>query len=150
MWGTLSDKRTDLSFKLQLVLASADFLGFESRRTHDQILLSQIPPTWGARSLYLYPPGTGWPSYTPRHSVPVSSPPRTRRATVEVFDPSYTWVSRPTVKVKVTLRLAVYRQLVRHGVKPLETHDQRFFQLNPCGNRPYATYSLTRRWVCLL
>jgi hypothetical protein len=31
------------------------------------------------------------------------------------------------VKVKVTLQLAVYRQSVRHGAKPLETHDQRFF-----------------------
>jgi hypothetical protein len=26
---------------------------------------SETPPTWRARSLYLYPPGTGWPSYTP-------------------------------------------------------------------------------------
>jgi hypothetical protein len=31
------------------------------------------------------------------------------------------------VKVKVTLRLEVYRQSVRLGVRPLETHDQRFF-----------------------
>jgi hypothetical protein len=31
------------------------------------------------------------------------------------------------VKVKVTLRLAVYRQSVRLGFKPLETHDQTFF-----------------------
>jgi hypothetical protein len=31
------------------------------------------------------------------------------------------------VKVKVTLRLAVYGQSVYLGVKPLETHDQRFF-----------------------
>jgi hypothetical protein len=31
------------------------------------------------------------------------------------------------VKVKVTLRLAAYRQSVRLGVKPLETHDQTFF-----------------------
>jgi hypothetical protein len=31
------------------------------------------------------------------------------------------------VKVKVTLRRAVYRQSVRLGVKPLETHDQNFF-----------------------
>jgi hypothetical protein len=30
-------------------------------------------------------------------------------------------------KVKVTLRLAVYRQSVRLDVKPLETHDQTFF-----------------------
>jgi hypothetical protein len=31
------------------------------------------------------------------------------------------------VKVNVTLRLAVYRQLVRLGVKHLETHDLRAF-----------------------
>jgi hypothetical protein len=31
------------------------------------------------------------------------------------------------VNVRVTLRLGVYRQSVRLGVKPLETHDQRFF-----------------------
>jgi hypothetical protein len=55
------------------------------------------------------------------------------------------------VKVRVTLRLAVYRQSVRLGVKPLETHDQTFFfQLNSCGNSSYVTSSLTRRWVCLL
>jgi hypothetical protein len=45
-------------------------------------------PTWRARSPYLYPPGTGWPSYTPRHWVPFSSPPTSRRATVEVFEPA--------------------------------------------------------------
>jgi hypothetical protein len=57
------------------------------------------------------------------------------------------WVK---VKVKVTLRLAVYRQSVRLGVKPLETHDQIFFfQLNSCDNSPYVASSLTRRWVCL-
>jgi hypothetical protein len=40
------------------------------------------------RSPYLlvYPPGTGWPSYTHRHWVPFSSPPTTRRATVELCE----------------------------------------------------------------
>jgi hypothetical protein len=28
-------------------------------------------PTWRARSPYLYPPVTGWPSYTPRYWVPL-------------------------------------------------------------------------------
>jgi hypothetical protein len=32
------------------------------------------PPTWRTRSPYLYPPGTGWPSYTPGHWVPFSFP----------------------------------------------------------------------------
>jgi hypothetical protein len=56
----------------------------------------------------------------------------------------------PVFKVNVTLRLAVYRQSVRLGVKPLESHDQIFFfRLNSCGNSPYVASSLTRRWVCL-
>jgi hypothetical protein len=55
------------------------------------------------------------------------------------------------VKVRVTLRLAVYRQSVRLCAKPHETHDQRvLFQLNSCGNSPYVTSFLTRRWGCLL
>jgi hypothetical protein len=54
------------------------------------------------------------------------------------------------VRVKVTLRLAVYRQSVRLGVKSLETHDQRFFQESSCSHSPYVTPSLTKRWVCLL
>jgi hypothetical protein len=32
-------------------------------------LYFETPPTWRARFLYLFPPGTGWPSYTPGHSV---------------------------------------------------------------------------------
>jgi hypothetical protein len=35
--------------------------------------------------------------------------------------------SKVKVKFRFTLRLAVYRQSVRLGVKPLETYDQRFF-----------------------
>jgi hypothetical protein len=33
---------------------------------------------------------------------------------------------------------------------PLRSTSRDFFQLNPCGNSPYVTSSLTRRWVCLL
>jgi hypothetical protein len=29
----------------------------------------EIPSTWKPRSLYLYPPGTGWPSYSPQALV---------------------------------------------------------------------------------
>jgi hypothetical protein len=42
LWGALSDKRTDLSFFMLLVLASAVFLRSESLSTCDHILLSQI------------------------------------------------------------------------------------------------------------
>jgi hypothetical protein len=33
---------------------------------------------------------------------------------------------------------------------PLRLTTRFFFQLNSCGNSPYVTSSLTRRWVCLL
>jgi hypothetical protein len=33
---------------------------------------------------------------------------------------------------------------------PWDSRPQIFFQLNPCGHRPYVTSSLTRRWVCCL
>jgi hypothetical protein len=64
--------------------------------------------------------------------------------------PYETDLVRVRARVRVTLRLAVYSQSRRLGVKPLETHDQYFYQLNPCGHSPYVTSSLTRRWVCLL
>jgi hypothetical protein len=37
----------------------------------------ETPPTWRTRSLYLYPPGTGWPGYTPRLWVLLRTPLRT-------------------------------------------------------------------------
>jgi hypothetical protein len=62
---------------------------------------SRLPPTWRARSPYLYPPGTGWPGYTPRHWVPFSSPPTTRRAMV-LFERAIHWQD---ISCKNTLRL---------------------------------------------
>jgi hypothetical protein len=35
-------------------------------------LRSETPPTWRATSPFLYPPGTGWPIYTPRHLLRLS------------------------------------------------------------------------------
>jgi hypothetical protein len=54
--------------QLLLILASAFILRSESRKTHDHILLSQIrdSPKLEPRSPYLYPPRTGWLSYTLR------------------------------------------------------------------------------------
>jgi hypothetical protein len=42
IWGALSDKRTDLSFTIAAVFASAVILRSESRGDHDLLLLSQI------------------------------------------------------------------------------------------------------------
>jgi hypothetical protein len=72
--------------QLLLVLASAVILGSESRGTRDHILLSQVRDSPKLEDQVPIPPGTGWPSYTPRHCIPFSSPPMTRRATVEVFE----------------------------------------------------------------
>jgi hypothetical protein len=59
--------------------------------------------------------------------------------------------SRIGVRVRVTLRLAVYRQSVRLSAEPLETHGQKSFsQLNTCRHSPYKKSSLTGRWVCNL
>jgi hypothetical protein len=55
---------------------------------------SRILKTWRAKSPYLHPPGTGWHGYTPRHWVPFTSPPTTRRATVEIFEPAFPRASR--------------------------------------------------------
>jgi hypothetical protein len=52
-------------------------------------------------------------------------------------------------RIGVTLRLGVYRQSVRLGDKPFETHDQ-IFQLNTCLHRPYVPSTMTRGWVCSL
>jgi hypothetical protein len=49
---------------------------------------SETPPTWKARLPHLHPPRTGRPSYTPGHWVPFRSSFTTRRATVEVLQPS--------------------------------------------------------------
>jgi hypothetical protein len=62
---------------------------------------------------------------------------------------SATTVVTVLVRIRVPLRLAVYRQSLRLGVKPLETHGQNFFsQLSTYGHSPYITSSLTRGWVC--
>jgi hypothetical protein len=109
--------------RLQLLLtfASAVILRSESRGTHNHILLSQIrdSPPWRARSPYLYPPGTWWPSYTPRHWVPFSSPPTTRRATVEVLEPAST---RATLKHMLFNIVPVYIRIssIGHAGKDLK------------------------------
>jgi hypothetical protein len=39
---------------------------------------AETPPTWRIKFPYLFPPGTWWPSYTPRPSVPFTSSLTTR------------------------------------------------------------------------
>jgi hypothetical protein len=60
------------------------------------------------------------------------------------------WSYSARVRVRVTIRLAVYLHSVQLGDKPLETQDHYFFQLNSCDYSPYVTSYLTRGWVCRL
>jgi hypothetical protein len=86
------NKRLLCLLQLSLALASAVTLGSESRWTLD-IVLSKVrvsPNLEGQVPVYINPPGTGWPSYTPRYWVSFSSLPTTRRATVEVSKPAST------------------------------------------------------------
>jgi hypothetical protein len=104
MWGALPVTREWVCrLELMLVLARAVFLGPSpvGPVTIFYCLRFETLPTWRARSSYSYPPGTGWPSYTPRHWV-------------------HSWCSESQslyVKVKVTLRLTV-GQSVSLGVEP--------------------------------
>jgi hypothetical protein len=87
---------------------------------------SETPPTWRARFPYLYPPGTGWPSYTPGHWIPFLWPLSTRRdCGGSILTRLHTgW----EVKVKVTLRptsVSMFWCLAQSG-----TFDQRFFFFN--------------------
>jgi hypothetical protein len=69
--------------QLLLVLASAVILGSDPRETRDHILLSQFrdsPNLEGQVPVFI----------SPRNRVPFSSPPTTRRATLEVFEPAST------------------------------------------------------------
>jgi hypothetical protein len=121
--------------RLQLLLtfASAFILRSESRRTHDHIVLSQIrdSPNLEARSPHLYPPGTGWPSYTPRNLVPFPSPFTTRRATVEVIRTLlHTLDSQSAMSWRVNSRQTEYKtqhnRLLKKWIYVCSTEVNRF------------------------
>jgi hypothetical protein len=116
-----------------LLVQFAVTLGPKSCRTHGHILLSQLrlPQTWRARSPYLYPPGTGWPSYTPGTGFP-----------------------NLEVEVEVNLRPTVSRPMCPGVRRPSGTHDQFFFLLEISFRQLWLCYfvapSLTRRRICNL
>jgi hypothetical protein len=92
MWDALSDQRMGLSF----TIVAGPRQGSHSRVRVPRGSLpyftlsdSRLPQPEG-QVPYLYPPGTGWPSYTPGHWVPISSPATTLRDTVEVYEPTST------------------------------------------------------------
>jgi hypothetical protein len=86
-------------------------------------LMFDTPPTWRARSPYLYPPGTGWPSFIPRHWVPFSSPPTT--PTVEISEPASTWEGQLHQHKAGYINKAWDKSnaRVKTNIKELRTHD---------------------------
>jgi hypothetical protein len=87
IWAALSDERTVLSFIIDA--------GF-NQRSHSRgrvprdswpyftVSDSRLSQSGGPGSRIYIP--RKWPGYTPRHWVPFSLPPTTRRATVKVFE----------------------------------------------------------------
>jgi hypothetical protein len=69
---------------LLLLLGLASAVHWDSRR-YFIVPIFGTPSTWRARSPHLYPPGTGWPSYTLGQCVPFLLPLTTHRVMVEVF-----------------------------------------------------------------
>jgi hypothetical protein len=81
---------------------------------------SRLPLTWSARFPYLYTPRTGWPSYTPKHWVPFSSPPATHRATVEVLEPASTRTLKTTFRPNNIYNCSSYLTGNKHITSPLQ------------------------------
>jgi hypothetical protein len=94
---------------LLLLLVLASTFPRDSR-PYFVVPILETSPTWRARSPYLYPPGTGWPRYTPGYWVPFPFPLMTRRAAVEVFYPASTWENA----WRSECPSLILRRLVRH------------------------------------
>jgi hypothetical protein len=106
---------------------------------------------WRARSLYLYCPGTGWPSYTPGHWVPFLSPLTTRRdyggGILTRLHMGWYHICN---KFELFLRSTVSWPGCL-GVRPLYwTHDQIFITVRHLQSSCCGAPSLTRGLVCNL
>jgi hypothetical protein len=78
-------------------------------------------------------------------------PRRDKRKSLLIWWVSYGRYASFRVRVRITLRLALYHQSVRLGDNPLRlTTINSFFQLDTCCHSPYITSPLTRGWVCRL
>jgi hypothetical protein len=63
----------------------------------------EILPTWRTRSLYLYPPGTGWPSYNPRHWVPFAYPLTSQGYGARILTPLHSGTVSLSLSLSVSL-----------------------------------------------
>jgi hypothetical protein len=75
MWSSLSVETTGLSFTIAADPRQHSLSRVRVPRDswpYFSVSGSRLPQPWGPSPHYLYSPGTGWPSYTPRHWVPFS------------------------------------------------------------------------------
>jgi hypothetical protein len=102
---------------LLLVLDGAITFRPESRGTRDHILLPQIRSSSNlVREVPVFiSPGTVWPSYIPKQRVLFSSPPTTRRAAEQLFQPTYTRGPRKMIPV-IRLRHEQQRRFFHYFV----------------------------------
>jgi hypothetical protein len=92
MWGVFSDVRTGMFYNCCWPSpARSSSCPSPAGLAMFYCLSFDTPLTWRTRSLYVYPLEIGWPPFTPRHWVPFSSPFKTRRVTLKVFEPASTW-----------------------------------------------------------
>jgi hypothetical protein len=112
--------------QLLLVLVSAVILKSEFRGTHEHILLSQIrdsPNLEGQVNVFISPE-QGGTVISPGSGFLFRRLLRLARLRWRYSTPPPHGIFISGIRVRVTLRLAVYRKSVRLGDKPLETHDQ--------------------------
>jgi hypothetical protein len=89
-----------------------------------------------------------WPYFTVLASrPPFSSPPTTRRATVEVFDPTST---RKWIRSELLYDWRFTANQFVLAPSPLRPTVRNIIQLNTCRHSPYVKSFLTRGWVCRL
>jgi hypothetical protein len=87
VWSDLSDKKAGLSFKIAAGPCEQQSFSGRVARVLMQIFSCLTFET---------PRETGWPSYTRRHWVSFSTPPTTRRAAIQLFEPAEPVSTRST------------------------------------------------------
>jgi hypothetical protein len=98
------------------------------------------PTTWWARFPYLYPPGTGWPSYTPGHWVPFTSSLKTRFLGLTGLRWRY---SNPSPTLRAGPCIAFRNRMVQSKVESMLKSKVKVTL------RPKASQSLSQRTVTM-
>jgi hypothetical protein len=102
-----------------------------------------LQPTLVLSSLLQHPLVVAWPRHSNKDRLHAPATQELHLLTVD------SGVSRSQSQSRSYFTTSGLPPIIYLGVKSFDTHDQRFPspQLNLCGNSPYVTSSLTRRWV---